>query len=175
MSERGYWRPAYIGLGSNLDSPIDQVKRAFVALSELPQTRLVGTSNMYRSAPLGPQDQPDFINAAASLVTQLDARKLLKELKKVEAAHGRDQTADRWGPRTIDLDLLLLGSCESDADGLILPHPGIAGRNFVLLPLLELAPHLHVPGLASVQRLTAALDGTEAGSARIEKLNHSNP
>jgi 2-amino-4-hydroxy-6-hydroxymethyldihydropteridine diphosphokinase len=174
-TDRPHWWPACVGIGSNLESPIEQVRQAFSELAELPQSRLMRVSGLYRSAPMGPQDQPDFINAAAVLLTRLDAHKLLKELQKIEGLHDRKSTNLRWGPRTLDLDLLLFGLQKIDVEGLQVPHPGIAERNFVLLPLDELAPNLQVPGLASVHTLKVALADREAGSARIEKITSDNP
>lgn len=141
------WRPAYVGLGSNLDHPARQIEAAFEALDALPGTRLIAQSGLYRSAPFGGVEQADFINAAAALLTELDARDLLLELKAIERARGREPGGVRWGPRVLDLDLLVYAGVEIDEPDLKLPHPGIAERNFVLLPLSELAPDLHVPGL----------------------------
>ena len=172
---RPHWWPAYIGIGSNLESPADQVRQAFDDLANLRESQLQRTSGLYRSAPMGQQDQPDFVNAAAALLTRLDARKLLIELKKIEDGHGRDRSSGRWGPRTMDLDLLVFGDQSINSEGLVVPHPGIAERNFVLLPLDELAPHLQVPGLASVHNLTSALAAREGGRARIERISSSNP
>ncbi|MEO1202355.1 MAG: 2-amino-4-hydroxy-6-hydroxymethyldihydropteridine diphosphokinase, partial [Pseudomonadota bacterium] len=120
---------------------------AFEALDALPGTRLIAQSGLYRSAPFGGVEQADFINAAAALLTKLDAPDLLLELKAIERARGREPGGVRWGPRVLDLDLLVYASVEIDEPDLKLPHPGIAERNFVLLPLSELAPDLHVPGL----------------------------
>ena len=164
---RPHWWPAYVGIGSNLASPIEQVQQAIQELGNIPNTRLVRASGLYRSAPMGPPDQPDFVNAVAALLTQQDAGNLLKLMLKIEDAHGRERAGERWGPRTLDLDLLLYGNQQVRSAELDLPHPGIAERNFVLLPLDELAPHLEVPGLASVHRLKAALS---ADDVQIEKL-----
>lgn len=167
--------PAYVGLGSNLDSPVDQVTRALEELSRLPRTRLVSASSLYRSAPMGPKDQPDFINAAAALLTRLEPHKLLAELQQTEDRHERIRAGTRWGPRTLDLDLLLFGDHRVAATGLVVPHPGIAERNFVLLPLDEIAPHLVVPGLGTVRKLRNELAASNAGQARIEKITSGNP
>jgi 2-amino-4-hydroxy-6-hydroxymethyldihydropteridine diphosphokinase len=153
--------PAYVALGSNLAEPAEQVTRAFRALSTLPQTRLVLQSSRYRSRPLGPVEQPDFVNAVAALLTQLDAGTLLHELKALESQLGRTVPVVRWGPRLIDLDLLMHGNtCSSEAT-LTLPHPGLAERAFVLVPLAELCPALEVPGLGSVSRLLQRLQPVE--------------
>ena len=151
------WQPAYIGLGSNLQDPRAQVLRAGAALESLPSCRLVGLSPLYRSQPLGPVPQPDFINAVAGLLTQLDSCTLLGELLALERVLGRPAEHERWGPRIIDLDLLVYGRERREEPGLILPHRGIVERNFVLYPLCDLAPDLEVPGLGRVAELKGRL------------------
>jgi 2-amino-4-hydroxy-6-hydroxymethyldihydropteridine diphosphokinase len=152
--------PAYVALGSNLDDPRTQVGRAFDALAGLPQTRLVLRSSLYSSRPLGPVEQPDFVNAVAGLLTGLEPGALLAALKDLETRLGRARPVVRWGPRRIDLDLLVHGTARSATDELTLPHPGIAERAFVLAPLAEIAPDLDVPGLGRVRALLAAVDAT---------------
>lgn len=152
------WTPAYVGLGSNLDDPPLQIGRAFEALAKLPDTRLVLRSRLYRSRPLGPIDQPDFVNAAAGLLTRLPCRGLLESLKALETRLGRKPPVERWGPRRIDLDLLVYGNARVDEPGLTVPHPGVAERAFVLAPLAEFAPDLRVPGLGLARDLLAAVD-----------------
>jgi 2-amino-4-hydroxy-6-hydroxymethyldihydropteridine diphosphokinase len=152
--------PAYVALGSNLDDPRAQVERAFAALASLPQTILVLRSSLYASPPFGPVEQPDFVNAVAGILTELEPGVLLAALKDLEARLGRARPAVRWGPRRIDLDLLVHGTARSDAEELRLPHPGIAERAFVLVPLAEIAPDLDVPGLGRVRNLLGRLDGT---------------
>jgi 2-amino-4-hydroxy-6-hydroxymethyldihydropteridine diphosphokinase len=147
------WHPAYIGVGSNLDDPRAQVLRAFAELAKLPSTRVVLTSPIYRSHPFGPVKQPDFANAVAGVLTQLEPRALLAGLHSVEAALGRPQQRERWGPRVIDLDVLVYGDERLDEPQLTLPHPGIVERNFVLYPLADIAPELHIPGLGRVTEL----------------------
>ena len=137
---------AFVGIGSNQSSPVEQVEKAAAALQELPHTALIARSSLYRSAPFGPVEQPDFVNAVAQLETALDAAQLLRHLQSIEHRHGR-RPAERWGPRVIDLDLLVYADQVIDAAGLTVPHPGIAERNFVLLPLQEIAPDLIIPGL----------------------------
>ena len=166
--ERDHWRPAYIGIGSNLDQPESQVRRAFAALQELPASGFARLSRLYRSAPMGPADQPDFVNAAATILTMLDARGLFQALQNIEDGQGKRRDTPRWGPRVIDLDLLVMGSLMVNKPDLQVPHPGIAERNFVLLPLADIAPHLHVPGRGSVQKLLAALGDRDP---RIERLD----
>lgn len=155
MSARAIWQPAYIGIGSNLETPGLQVRRAWERLAALPDTRAVRCSPLYRSRPLGPSAQPDFINAVAAVITRLEARALLGELKAIEKAFGRPPQGPRWGPRIIDLDLLVYGRERHAEADLAVPHPGIVERNFVLYPLADLAPDLDVPGLGRVIELKA--------------------
>jgi 2-amino-4-hydroxy-6-hydroxymethyldihydropteridine diphosphokinase len=147
------WQPAYIGVGSNLAAPRSQVLDAFGRLARLPATRVVLTSPLYQSRPFGPVDQPEFVNAVVGLLTQLPAPDLLAQLRALESAFGRPERRQKWGPRVIDLDVLVYGrERRADAD-LTLPHPGIVERNFVLYPLADIAPYLHVPGLGRVCEL----------------------
>ena len=155
MSARAVWQPAYIGIGSNLETPRLQVRRAWERLKELPRTRAVRCSPLYRSRPFGPLAQPEFVNAVAGLLTRLDARALLGQLKAIESAFGRPSDGPRWGPRIIDLDLLVCGGERRAEPDLLVPHPGIVERNFVLYPLADLAPDLDVPGLGRVIELKA--------------------
>lgn len=147
------WTPAYIAIGSNLDDPQAQVRAAFESLAALDRCRLLCRSKLYRSMPLGPQDQPDFVNAAAGLLTQLGARELLAALKQLEQTIGRQSPVVHWGPRRIDFDLLVFGTERSDAADLTIPHPGVPVRNFVLYPLADIAPDLLVPGHGRVRDL----------------------
>lgn len=163
-----HWWPAYIGIGSNLDSPVEQVRQGINALRLLPSSLLIDESGVYRSAPLGPQDQPDFINAVVSLLTQLSAHDLLLSLQEIETQQGRTRSDQRWGPRILDLDLLAYGNQRLANDDLTLPHPQITERNFVLLPWSEIAPHFQVPGLSSVATLAARVSGSQPA---IERLN----
>ncbi len=149
------WVPAYVAIGSNLDDPLAQVEAAFVALASLARSRLVARSRLYRTRPLGPQDQPDFINAAAGLLTQLSPRELLEALKQLEASRGRQAPVVRWGPRRIDLDLLLYGEVGLEEADLVIPHRGLTQRNFVLYPLQDIAAELCVPGLGRISDLAA--------------------
>jgi 2-amino-4-hydroxy-6-hydroxymethyldihydropteridine diphosphokinase len=152
------WRPAYVGVGSNLEDPRAQVLRALGRLAAVPLTRVELTSPLYRSKPMGPVAQPDFVNAVAGLLTQLEAPALFAELRALEAALGRPAVHDRWGPRVIDLDLLAYARERRSGPELVLPHPGIPERNFVLYPLADIAPDLDLPGLGRV----AGLAGTVA-------------
>jgi len=147
----------YIGIGSNLQQPIEQVKQALQRLAEIPQTRLITCSPLYRSAPLGPADQPDYINAVAALATELAPLDLLDALQTIEQQQGRVRSGERWGPRTLDLDLLLYGEQEIAIDRLIVPHPGLGERNFVLYPLYDIAGEdLQIPGLGLLGELLQA-------------------
>ena len=150
---REHWYPAYVGLGSNLQGPTRQLENAFELLAGIPATRLIRKSSLYRSAPFGGVEQPDFVNAAAALITQLSAAELLRELQRIENARGRERGDVRWGPRVLDLDLLVYSDQKIDEQDLIVPHPGIGERNFVLLPLGEVAPGLNIPGLGQIEKL----------------------
>lgn len=144
-----HWYPAYVGLGSNLQGPARQIENTFELLDAIPDTRLVLRSSLYRSAPYGGIEQPDFVNGVAALLTQLSAMELLLELQGIESRRGRERGV-RWGPRVLDLDLLVYSNQKIDEPSLFVPHPGIPERNFVLLPLLEIAPELNVPGLGRI-------------------------
>ena len=143
---------AYVGLGSNLDEPHGHVLRALDELARLPGTRLVRHSALYRSAPLAPTAQPDFVNAVAQLETTLEPRRLLDELSAIEARHGRGRPYPN-APRTLDLDLLLYGQTVLDSPELTLPHPRMHERAFVLEPLAELEPCAMIPGRGRVDEL----------------------
>ena len=156
---------AYVGLGANLDDPVQQVRRACEGLKSIVSTRVLACSPLYRSAPLGPQDQPDFINAVAALETALPALELLAALRDIETRHGRRRDGTRWGPRTLDLDVLLYGDLRQETPELTLPHPGLHERAFVLYPLCDVAPELQVPGHGSVRALHGRL-----GEVRITRL-----
>ncbi|MEJ2321778.1 MAG: 2-amino-4-hydroxy-6-hydroxymethyldihydropteridine diphosphokinase [Gammaproteobacteria bacterium] len=147
---------AWIGLGSNLDDPRRQVLDALRELGETDGISLRARSSLYMSEPMGPQDQPDFINAVAAVETQLAPLELLASLRSIERRHARRRER-HWGPRTLDLDLLLYGSETIEHPDLQVPHPGIAGRSFVLLPLREIAPGIEIPGKGKVEELLAAL------------------
>lgn len=154
-SARATWFPVYVALGSNLDGPATQIERAFAGLSGLPDCRLVARSRLYRTQPLGPRDQPEFVNAAAGLLTTLGPRELLVALKDLERTLGRDVPVVRWGPRRIDLDLLVHADAQISESDLVVPHRGLPDRNFVLYPLRDIAPDLHVPGHGRVSDLAA--------------------
>ncbi len=158
------WVPAYIGVGSNLGDSRGRVVAAFGELAALPRTQLIARSRLYRTKPFGPVQQGDFINAVAGLLTQLSAQELLQGIRGIETAAGRVR-AERWGPRTLDLDLLVHGTDIIDTPELTVPHPGIAERGFVLAPLADIAPQLIVPGRGRVEVLLRAL--AEDGIAEV--------
>ena len=150
MTGNTHWYPTYVGIGSNLDGPASQVRDAIGLLGEVAGTRLVATSSLYRSGAFGGIEQPDFVNAVAGLLTTLAPGELLAELQAIENRQGRERSDLRWGPRVLDLDLLVYSAEKTGDPELTLPHPGIGERNFVLLPLAEIAPDLAVPGLGRV-------------------------
>jgi len=150
---------AFIGLGSNLDDPEQQVRGACRDLQLLPKSALVSCSSLYRSRPLGPKDQPDFINAVAELRTELEPEALLGELQRIERGHGRVRGGEPWGPRPLDLDLLLLGDRVIRSARLTVPHPRMTEREFVLYPLIEIAgPELDIPDHGPLGALASACD-----------------
>ncbi len=156
---------AYVALGSNLQDPVVMVCAGIAALADLPATRLNGRSSLYRSAPMGGMAQPDFINAVCRLMTDLDPQTLLGHLLAIEARHGRVREGPKWGPRTLDLDLLLYDELVLTLPTLVLPHPGLHERAFVLYPLVEIEPALFVPGHGRVAQLAAACP-----PARVQRL-----
>lgn len=149
---------AYIALGSNLASPLDQVNAAMTALGEIPQSRIVAVSSLYRTPPLGPPDQPDYINAAVALETDLTPETLLDHTQRIELQQGRVRKAERWGPRTLDLDIMLFGNLTLNTERLTVPHYDMKNRGFMLWPLFEIAPDLHFPDGTSLQEILANLN-----------------
>ncbi|GAB7197581.1 2-amino-4-hydroxy-6-hydroxymethyldihydropteridine diphosphokinase [Dickeya oryzae] len=144
----------YLALGSNLSEPLQQVRAALRALDAITQTRLVRCSSFYRSRPLGPQDQPDYLNAVAELQTGLSPEALLDNTQRIELKQGRVRKENRWGPRTLDLDILLFGDLTLHTERLTVPHYDMKNREFMLYPLAELAPELVFPdGEALATRL----------------------
>jgi len=151
---------AWIGLGSNLEQPQQQLVQAVTALNGLDRCRVLAQSRLYLSQPLGPQDQPDYINAVVKLSTRLGAHELLHALQQIEQSQGRQRNGPRWGPRTIDLDILLYGDQLIDSYDLTVPHPGLPNRAFVLYPLWEVEPDILIPAAGeplSLQKLIADL------------------
>ncbi|HDC4529640.1 TPA: 2-amino-4-hydroxy-6-hydroxymethyldihydropteridine diphosphokinase [Enterobacter asburiae] len=136
---------AYIAIGSNLASPLEQVNAAIQALGEIPQSKIVAVSSFYRTPPLGPQDQPDYLNAAVVLETALNAETLLDNTQRIELQQGRVRKAERWGPRTLDLDIMLFGHETISTERLTVPHYDMKNRGFMLWPLFEVAPDLIFP------------------------------
>lgn len=152
---------AYIGLGSNLATPIIQIKEARQAINALHKTQEITCSSLFRSPPMGPQDQPDYVNAVMAIETELPALALLHSLQKIELEQGRVRTDQRWGARTLDLDILLYAEQMISQPDLIIPHYGLAKRAFVLYPLQEIAPKIQIPGLGPLSDLVnnCPLDG----------------
>lgn len=151
---------AWIGVGSNLGDAAAYVRAGAQALADLPDTQAGPVSTLYRTAPVGVTDQPDFCNAVAAVDTSLPPLELLAGLQWIEQAHDRVRTR-RWGPRTLDLDLLLYGDRVVRESNLTVPHPRLHERAFVLVPLAEVAPCLSVPGAGRVDELTAAVSGQD--------------
>jgi 2-amino-4-hydroxy-6-hydroxymethyldihydropteridine diphosphokinase len=160
---------AYIGLGSNLSDPHGQVTSALQELNFIPDTLLLETSSLYTSKPMGPSDQPDYVNAVAKISTDLAPEHLLTELQSIEQAHRRQRNGQRWGPRTLDLDIILYSDIQMDTKALQIPHYGVAEREFVLIPLQELQADLIIPGRGTVEELIAKLPPYEL--SRIENNN----
>jgi 2-amino-4-hydroxy-6-hydroxymethyldihydropteridine diphosphokinase len=156
---------AYVGLGSNLGAPVDRLQSALRAMGQLPATRVVTCSSLYRSEPQGYRDQPDFVNAVAELETGSDARTLLSGLQVIEQRAGRERSFPN-APRTLDLDLLLYDGQRIDAPGLTVPHPRMQERAFVLVPLLEIAPAITIPGVGPARACLERL-----GAQRLERLS----
>ena len=153
---------ALIGLGGNLGDAAATLRQTFRELDALPETRLLRASKLYRSRAWGRTDQPDFINAVAMIETALDARALLDAMLGIEHDAGRERHADqRWGPRTLDLDLLLYGDAVIDEPGLHVPHPHLHERSFALVPLVEIAPDAMIPGIGAARDALAKLDPSD--------------
>lgn len=143
---------AYIALGSNLNEPVAQLDAAVLAISQLSQSQLLHVSPYYASKPMGPQDQPDYVNAVLSIETQLEPLVLLDELQRIENEQGRIRLR-RWGERTLDLDMLLYGKLEMQSERLTLPHYDLQNREFVVVPLFDIAPELMLPNGSAVKNL----------------------
>ncbi len=155
---------AYIGLGSNLEDPIQQVRTALEELDAIKLTSVVQHSSLYRSDPVGPAGQPDYINAVAEIKTRLEPMPLLRALQSIEQDHDRVRI-QRWGPRTLDLDLLIYADQQINEPDLIVPHIMIAERSFVLFPLAEIAPDIQIPGLAVMADLLK--NSSEKGFSKL--------
>jgi len=157
---------AYIGLGSNMTDPIAQVHSGFSALKQLADTRVEACSSLYRTAPIGLQDQPDFINAVCRVTTRVAPAVLMQCLLDIEQAHGRVREGDKGGPRSLDLDLLIYGDELIQSAQLTVPHPRLHERAFVLYPLFELDPEMLIPGRGSLRELMR-----QCSAQRIQKMN----
>ncbi|CAH6636439.1 2-amino-4-hydroxy-6-hydroxymethyldihydropteridine diphosphokinase [Pseudocitrobacter vendiensis] len=153
---------AYIAIGSNLASPLEQVNAALKALDDIPESHIITVSSFYRTPPLGPQDQPDYLNAAVALETSLAPEALLNHTQRIELQQGRVRKAERWGPRTLDLDIMLFGNQVINTERLTVPHYDMKNRGFMLWPLFEIAPTWVFP------------DG-ETLHSRLTQLNASCP
>ena len=148
----------YLAIGSKLASPLEQVNAALAALADIPESQLVAVSDFYRTPPLGPQDQPDYLNAAVALETTLAPETLLDHTQRIERQQGRERKAHRWGPRTLDLDIMLFGEMQIATPRLTVPHYDMKNRAFMLLPLAQIAPDLRFPDGDKLSVLLANLD-----------------
>lgn len=149
---------AYIAVGSNLADPVAQAKSAIEVLKQHPDLNVVAVSSLYSSTPMGPQDQPDYINAVIAVETELSPLALLDCTQSIEQEHGRVRKAERWGPRTLDLDIVLYGDLEHHCERLTVPHYGMKVREFVLYPLAEIAPELVLPDHTPLKSLLEQVD-----------------
>jgi 2-amino-4-hydroxy-6-hydroxymethyldihydropteridine diphosphokinase len=156
---------AFIGLGSNLGEPKQQILSTINEIKQIAETNWISSSSLYASPPMGPQDQPDYINAVVEIDTQLEPHQLLDALQQLEQSHGRIRKR-HWGERTLDLDILSYGDLILHDERLTLPHPGVAERAFVIYPLAEIAPDLNIPKLGKASMLKAACDA--GGIMRLE-------
>jgi 2-amino-4-hydroxy-6-hydroxymethyldihydropteridine diphosphokinase len=154
---------AYIGIGSNLDNPVVQVQDAIEELGAIPDSILIARSSLYSSKPMGASGQPDYVNAVVAVDTVLSPQALLQMLQAIERRRGRERTDEKWGPRVLDLDLLLYGGRQIETADLTVPHPGLHERDFVLVPLGEIAGDINIPGRG---RLSALTSGCENHSLR---------
>lgn len=148
----------YVGLGGNLGDARRHVSRAIDELNEIRGCRLLAHSSLYRSAPMGPVAQDWYVNAVAGLQVELEPQELLDRLQELERSHGRFRGGERWGPRTLDLDILLFGDRIVDRPGLTIPHPGLTNRNFVVYPLLQIAPDMVLPDGRRLADVASRLD-----------------
>lgn len=151
-----HFTPVFIGLGSNLDDPLTQLEDAIAALKQLPQSHFKALSRIYRSAPVGPQGQPDYLNGVALIETTLHPEQLLDQLQRIENQQKRVRDV-RWGPRTLDLDILLFGDLQIETTRLTVPHREMRNRNFVLIPMTDIAPDLVLPDGTKLSVLAKAL------------------
>ncbi|HEX3397982.1 MAG TPA: 2-amino-4-hydroxy-6-hydroxymethyldihydropteridine diphosphokinase [Steroidobacteraceae bacterium] len=158
MSTLTLWRLAYVAIGSNLESPRERVLEAMERLAALGAAQALQRSRLYLSRPMGPKDQPDFVNAAVGLLTQHSPQEMLAGLLDIERSMGRTRR-ERWGPRVIDLDLVWMVDAAVSEPGLTVPHPGVSIRNFVLYPLADIAPTIKIPAMGTVLDLKRSVGG----------------
>ncbi len=149
-------KQVYIGLGSNLEQPLVQLKQAIRAIARLPHTRVQTDSGYYSSKPMGPQDQPDYLNAVVLIETKMAPLVLLAALQSIESQQGRIRR-QRWGARCIDLDILLYADEQISLPQLQVPHPGLCERDFVFMPLLKINPHVNIPGKGALKKIVDTL------------------
>ncbi|WP_413700229.1 2-amino-4-hydroxy-6-hydroxymethyldihydropteridine diphosphokinase [Psychromonas sp. KJ10-10] len=161
---------SYIGVGSNQQDPTKQAQQAIEAISALTGVELIKQSALYCSAPMGPQDQPDYINAVVAIETQLSAEALLDALQAIELNQGRVRKDNRWGPRTLDLDIILFDNQEINNERLVIPHYGMHEREFVLYPLFEISPNLILPNGTHLSHLITLCD--KNGLTIVSEVNH---
>jgi 2-amino-4-hydroxy-6-hydroxymethyldihydropteridine diphosphokinase len=159
----------YIGLGSNLGQPYLQIKNAIAALDNLANTKVLKDSGYFESKPMGPENQPDFVNAVVEIETTMEATELLKQCQLIEAQQGRIKLR-HWGERTIDLDVLLYADQQIKTEDLTVPHPGICQRDFVYKPLLKLNPDVIIPGAGL---LNAVIESVEEHASEKYKTDYS--
>jgi len=162
----------FVGLGSNMNEPLKQLEKAVAAIRQIPDTTVQKLSGMYASAPMGPEDQPDYMNAVVELQSGLDAQVLLESLQMIEQQQGRCRDGERWTQRTLDLDILLYGNDVIHTDTLTIPHPGMHQRSFVLQPLKELDATIVIPGRGNIND---CLDGDLLGEVINRLENYSWP
>ncbi|WP_261815917.1 2-amino-4-hydroxy-6-hydroxymethyldihydropteridine diphosphokinase [Vibrio gallicus] len=148
----------YIAVGSNLGDPVSQALLAIKSLADIPKTRVIEASSLYSSTPMGPQNQPDYINAVVKIETELSPIELLDCTQQIEQQQGRERKDERWGPRTLDLDILLYGTQVIDEPRLTVPHYGMKTREFVLYPLQEIEPNLVLPDGSTLKSLIGNVD-----------------
>ena len=160
VRKSGFMARVFIGLGSNLDDPLKHIQSALDSLAKLPDSTLTKESSLYYSRPVGPQDQPDFVNAVVQLETGLAPEALLDHLQAIEARHGRERKK-KWGPRTLDLDILLFDDDMICTRRLRVPHPEMHHRGFVLVPLNEIAPNACIIGHGSISTLLEEIDTSD--------------
>ena len=161
----------YIGLGSNLADPTQQVLQAIEDIKGLEDSVFIDASSLYQTPPMGPQDQPNYINAVVKINTALEPLALLTHLQAIETLRGRTRNTGRWGARTLDLDVLVYEGTTSNDPQLTLPHPGIALRNFVLYPLSEINSQLTIDGLGSVAQLIKRLNEASPAIIHVKTLD----